>query len=83
MKLLFKIVILILTARVLAGTPRGGNKDLDAIGDLNLRGVASGITSAVAKAEGAVRALWWEKTPAPPKAVARQNSGEHRPADSF
>ena len=82
MKFLFKIALLILTARVLAGTPRGGNKEVDAIGDFSLRDIASGINSAVAKAEDAVRGLWSDPAPAPPKGVARHSAGARRPAGS-
>ena len=83
MKFLFKIALLILTARVLAGTPRGSNKDIDAIGDFSLREIAIGVTSAVAKAEDAVRGLWSEPASAPPKLVARHNAGARSPAGSF
>jgi hypothetical protein len=80
MKFLCKIALLILTARVLAGTPRGSNKDLDTLGDFSLRDIAGGITSAVAKAGNAVRGLW-EPAPAPPKAVALHSAGARHPAD--
>ena len=83
MKFLFKIGILILAARVLSGTPRGSNKEVDAVGDFSVREIAIGVTSAVEKAEGAVRGLWVEQSPAPPKAVARHSTGARRPADSF
>ena len=81
MKFVFKIAMLILTARVLAGTPRGSNKDLDAVGDFSLRDIASGITCAVAKTGDAVHGLWSEAAPAPPKVVARHSAGARRQAD--
>lgn len=81
MKFLFKITLLILTARVLAGTPRGSNKELDTIGDFSLRDIASGITSAVLKAGDAMRGLLSEPAPAPPKAVAGHSAGVRRLAD--
>lgn len=80
MKFLFKIALLILTARVLAGTPRGSNKDIDAIGDFSLRDIASGVNSAVVKAEGAVRGFWSEQSP---KVAARHGTSARRPANSF
>lgn len=82
-KFLFKIALLILTARVLAGTPRGSSKEIDAIGDFSLRDIARGVTSAVAKAEGAVLGFWQDSTPAAPKAAARHSTGARRPANSF
>lgn len=81
MKFLFKITLLILTARVLAGTPRGSNKDIDTIGDFSLRDIASGITSAVAKAGDAMHGLWSEHAPARPKAVAGHSAGARHLAD--
>lgn len=81
MKFLLKITLLILTAKVLAGTPRGSSKELDTIGDCSLRDIASGITSAVAKAGDAMRGFWSEAAPAPPKVVARHNASARRPAD--
>ena len=81
MKFLFKIALLILTARVLAGTPRGSNRELDAIGDCSLRDIASGITSAVAKAGDAMRGFWSETAPAPPKAAAGHSADARHPAD--
>lgn len=83
MKFLFKIALLILTARVLAGTPRGSIKEIDAIGDFSMRDIACGVTSAVAKAEGAVRGFWSEPSLAAPKADARHSTGARRPANSF
>lgn len=80
MKFLLKITLLILTARVLAGTPRGSNKELDTIGDCSLRDIAGGITSAVAKAGDAMRGLWSVTAPAPPKAAAR-HSADARPQE--
>jgi hypothetical protein len=82
-KFLFKIALLILTARVLAGTPRGSNKEIDAIGDFSLRDIASGVNSAVVKAEGVVRGFWSEQSSAAPKAAARHSTGARRPANSF
>lgn len=81
MKFLLKITILILAARVLAGTPRGSNKEVDAVGDFSVREIAVGISSAVEKAEVAVRGLWTEPSAAPPKVVARHNASAPRPGD--
>lgn len=81
MNLLAKIALLILTAKVLAGTPRGTNKDIDAIGDFSLRDIAHGISVAATKVEEAVVGLWTE--PVRPKVAFRRPAGVHRPADSF
>ncbi len=83
MRFLCKIALLILAARVLAGTPEGSNKDLDAVGNFSLRDLAGGITFAVAKAGDAVRGLWSEPEAAPPKAVVHHSPGARLPADSF
>ena len=60
MRFILKVTIIILTARVLAGSPRGGSREVDAIGDLTVRDMARGISSAFDKVETAV-VNWWQK----------------------
>ena len=79
MKFLFKIAILVVTARVLAGSPRGSNRDIDAVGDVTLRDVAREISTLFTKAEIVVSDAW--SKPAPPKALAHRGTNARRPAD--
>src|SRR6476659_6908874 len=82
-KFLFKIALVILAARVLAGTPRGSNHDIDAVGDFSLREIACGITSAVAKAEDAVCEFWRKPEDAPAKDAWHHDKDGHHQANSF
>jgi hypothetical protein len=79
MKFLLKIAVLVVTARVLAGTPRGSSREIDAVGDVTLRDVAREISSLVTKAETVVTDAW--SKPVQPKAVSRRGTNVRRPAD--
>ena len=52
MRFLCKIALLILAARVLAGTPEGSNQDLDAVGNFSLRDLAGGISAEIIYVDG-------------------------------
>lgn len=82
MKFLLKIALLILAARLLAGTPRGSNADLDAIGDFSVRQIAEGITAAVSKVQRSVSAFWAGQPPVPPRGASLSAAGEPRPEGS-
>ena len=74
MKTLLKLALIVLAARVLAGTPRGSNQEIDAINDCTVRDIAGGIMCAVNRAEEGLRGLWSEPEAPPPK------GGRHRVA---
>ena len=81
MKFLFKIAIIILTARVLAGTPRGGNREVDAIGDFSLRDVAHTISATFDKVESAVAGWWSQPAPQTPKVATNRRAAVRHPGE--
>ena len=79
MKLLFKLGLIVLTIRVLAGSPRGGTGAVDSIANTTLRDAAQGISTFCAKVETTVVDAW--KGSPPPKAVAHRGTNARRPAN--
>ncbi len=76
MKFLIKIAVVILTARVLASTPRGTNRHLDTVADLRLRDVATEISTSVTSFSSTVSG-WWSSS-ATPKVVAHRGTNARR-----
>lgn len=77
MKFLIKIALVILTARVLASTPRGTSHHLDTIGDLKLRDVAAEISTSVSSIGSTVSA-WWSHSATPRVVAHRGTSARHQ-----
>ncbi len=76
MKFLIKIALVILTAKVLASTPRGTSHHLDTIADLKLRDVAVEISSS-ATSIGNTVSDWWSNSATPKVAAHRGTSARH------
>jgi hypothetical protein len=79
MKLLCKLILLVLLAKVLVSPPQTGHEVVTKVGQLTLRDVAGRINDAWTSAETWVRDLW-SSSEARSKTVPHRGATAHHPA---
>ena len=78
MKLLCKLVLLVLAAKLLASPPKADPGVLNHVAGLTIKDVATGINDAWTGAEAWISGLWNSQT-TPAKASSRHGKGAHHP----
>ena len=78
MKLLFKLALLAMAAKMFVALPHGTSKELDKVGDLTVRQVASGLAGACQKVEKTLSAAFADAASEPKARHEHGGPGHHR-----
>jgi hypothetical protein len=81
MKLLFRIALIALAAKLFMALPQGSSKELDKVGNLTVRDMAAGVSSVCNKIERKVSEAFSDATSGSKARPAHAAIG-HRPAGS-
>lgn len=80
MKLLLKLALLALLAKAFVSVPKGSFKELDRVGDVTLRQMATQVAKICDKAQHTISLAFADETTSAKGRHARSGAG-HRPAD--